>query len=1398
MLLYSVVTTSINTPCTLIPMPFDLFYKYLYEIHKVVSADSASPDNLTEVINDLFLFLNDRQGHIFPEPLCSQAIQYFRYFSESVLPQLDCEIEEQQEIEEEYQSQILSLQKAAEVAEYLEREIGKIIQRLRTGTSELDYEFAETLLSLFQQFLSAHDSRHLSLLQEFQKRLPAIREQYTKQQILEVFDQFLHILTVEKSGFAAHPQLTNFREIFEYVLHAYFAGNTVLIRVKSNQGRIVPLLVAVDCNHTTHHVEFFYHEVDEEMQASADIARRLARQYLLDEFEREIPEQTAVRCHFLYPAAGYQDTSASMMIGLQIIGEVLKLEGDPSTLITRAVEQFGIITGVGWIPQKVKAAIEHQQISRLLIPESNVNEATLMQEQYATIPGMSRLQILPIHTFVEAVELYYGKEQIEECKLREREKLSWQHVRAICADITDYRMGTVQKKYDPALYLQREKTLRNFEKFLQSPDKKCFILIGKSGVGKSNFLLSLYDEFQHHSDENQAMLMYDGASLRVEPSITVSISQDFMERAPYPNWQCDDIWHEINQIDMSNERVLILYVDAINENPHAKALLQQLNELVQKPWPWLKIVCSSRPETWQTVKQGVRLAEKFYYREEGTDTVGVELKPFSYSEQMEPFSREELPEVYGKYQQKFNVQTPYYELDGEQRKSLHDPLNLWLVASTYENSTLPRPLPTELIAAYINALITSARLSYHDLKLLETRLVSLMLKEKQYTNIITMTDIQEEEGLYDNIYNDVIQHDGQRKNRSFTNLVDAAILNVQSVGSERNITFKYERFYDYFIGKAIFEIYRKAGHKQAFWNDLFKTFEDHLFLWGALRQVLSRILKEKDYAVIEELGRTNRIFQADLLVSVFTEHYARYQRDLHPILLRWLNREFQNSLSSVITTNVALSCQIATVLEQILVHPNKDVRVLAMQNIYALWQANADLTTNLLYKLPQYISVFSPKRSFTLLFKTLVPVSTLLVCSDYIRVGSETRTFNVVQQILKRIVDQFRWLKPFLPVLAKLLSYGGVRYIAGIQREGFPFSVRDAMDFFPADDHKKEILRYLTSHFGAAAGEPTETVEALADYIEQRIRARDDNCFIYYASQLALIAHIKAKPVQATYALDRVLNVLDSFYPPTKNPNEPTAPLWNNLLTVFLAFPYREMNKDDVEFNLRSLARIVRTREHRYLNRVQYNCGEVKSYGNTIHTIYGYYFDIPEAGRDLLKEIIHVGMQRGDHVLVVDRVFPALGGSAARHDMPEAAAEAMADYLELMLRQPGYIVKLDDQMLERFWRATIDTLSQALVVEKYRPHVLDLVENFKDVLPEWVIVQIRGHSRKNFMKFYMGEAVFQAWVRSLHDSDPAVRDFLKQLFQIGCEVKNLNKFVLEVLMNWVNILYPGEELFRKT
>lgn len=590
-----------------------------------------------------------------------------------------------------------------------------------------------------------------------------------------------------------------------------------------------------------------------------------------------------------------------------------------------------------------------------------------------TTLGKTVLDEHSVHTFIT---LLY--ETIEEFKHKRQktERLTWWQLRDLCDEISQRRMGTVRHKYRQELYLQRDKTYQAFENFLES-DKRCFVLIGKSGVGKSNFLVALGETLQQsHSD--LCLLMYDGAHLQVEPSITEMISQDFDNRLVLADRRVQHIWREIAQVEGIEQRRVILCVDALNENPQAKNLLRQLDELVQSSWPWLKVLFSSRPETWRSIKRGVRLAEWLYYREEGATTLGVELEQFSYSEQMEAFSRQELPTAYNKYRQVFNLQTPYKALPPELREMLRDPLNLWLIANTYEGQPLPNRLKvTELIEQYIQALLQSERLHKTDLRLLERQLVPLLVNEQDCRNAITIADIDAVGGgLYETIYSDQLLSDGQRLNQSFINLLDTDILVRQAERREEKITFKYERFYEHFVGKRIFELSKARTNPVTFFREWVSKIQAAPFLWGAIKNALLQEAKKRGPETLIQLCFTDQQRVKEMMVSVLTDLGRDQRTGAKEILERLLPAtekvsklqslrrllgqampapEVRSRHAKKIAIEVASNLNVPQVLHTAALQTDPTIRTTAVRYTYHLWQHDQEAGFNVLEQLAQSV-----------------------------------------------------------------------------------------------------------------------------------------------------------------------------------------------------------------------------------------------------------------------------------------------------------------------------------------------------------------------------------------------------------------------------------------------------------
>ncbi|MGB3205758.1 MAG: CHAT domain-containing protein [Crinalium sp.] len=582
---------------------------------------------------------------------------------------------------------------------------------------------------------------------------------------------------------------------------------------------------------------------------------------------------------------------------------------------------------------------------------------------------------------------FYQSQTSDQSKVPD--KLSWEELHTICKNLTQDRMATVRHKYKKNLYLQRNKTRYAFENFLGS-EKRCFVLIGKSGVGKSNFLCALAEEFQ--TPNTMCVLMYDGARLETAETVTDLISKDFSERLTRIRKEIQDIkniWAEIAKMDQIEKQLIILCIDAINENPKANDLLIQLDKLVQDGWHWLKVVFSCRPETWQAIKRDTKLSEAYYYQETEVKTWGIGSKSLSSCVLMEPFSRQELPQVYAKYKQEFKLKTEYKALQGELRKILADPFNLLLVATTYAGTTIPNTLKVRmLVEKYINALVEDRLLQEEDLSLLEKILVPSMALNGRYSNTIANVN-----------------------SHNITNLLDADILVNQVEGGEKKIAFKYERFYEYFMAKALSkELAQKALAKQNY-KEWITQLPNSPYLWGAIKNCLEQqmhILKaEECTSLCIQLVQPHNQRMDEIVIAALIEYgndeYEKVYRIIEPLLNErrgWLRNVVRRGAifaqcppAKRIAIDVASSLKISKLIEFALCDFSPAVRAVAIRYAFIYWCGEPEAVFEILKHLISSKGLF--KLPTLCRFESAVGLSLLILFEDF---KNKTTISNLRQQ----------------------------------------------------------------------------------------------------------------------------------------------------------------------------------------------------------------------------------------------------------------------------------------------------------------------------------------------------------------------------------------------------------------
>lgn len=469
-------------------------------------------------------------------------------------------------------------------------------------------------------------------------------------------------------------------------------------------------------------------------------------------------------------------------------------------------------------------------------------------------------------------------------------QLTWAKLEEFCRKQTEVFYRAAGEKYSRELYLPRTKVFEDFKEFLDS-QLSGFVLLGKAGVGKSSFFQALSDielgVYRPQLSTNVYTILYDCANAGIETRRDIgeflydelreylpgvkeqnASHDDALERHS-PN-RDDNIWEILWRVPGIEGKKIVFGFDAINENRNAQKIMRLIDELVGKGaiYPWIKVVVSSRPESWRDITRGVKLREGLYYQ--------IEMKGFDHinrsgSAQMEDFQRDELPRVYAKYQQQYKIHTPYELLSDRIRDVLQDPFNLNLVAVTYANKHLPNHLKlTDIVKDYIDALGSDdffrqaihIALKKEDTMWLENTVIPLMLQPGIYPNKISRKWLREEHyEIYKLIFehsDEFLQTDNEyRPHRLF----NSGILIRRQVERDEEIAFKYERFYEYFVGNGLLNkiascpVEEQVKQYRQLGQDVIKI----PYLWGAVKHCLISHMKHVVASSVPEQSRKPRL-----------------------------------------------------------------------------------------------------------------------------------------------------------------------------------------------------------------------------------------------------------------------------------------------------------------------------------------------------------------------------------------------------------------------------------------------------------------------------------------------------------------------------------------------------------
>lgn len=720
-------------------------------------------------------------------------------------------------------------------------------------------------------------------------------------------------------------------------------------------------------------------------------------------------------------------------------------------------------------------------------------------------------------------------------------RLNLENVEKISHELTKKRMGDSWQKYNPSTYLQREKARDQFDDFLQS-NSTCLVLLGNSGVGKTNFVLSLIDEFSASSSVH--IFSFNGARLSPlgQPLEVLATEFNLIVRLRNrPPFKGGDIMTALADIkDISNCRIVII-IDSINENSEARSMLQGINDFVEtySSYPWLKLVIVSRPEAWRIIRQGLSLATQHFFRLPGEQQLGIELSGFDYGLRLQLFEYNELPLVYEKFRRAYNLETEYEDIPTHVKMMLRDPLALYLIAETYENGKIPEDVRiTRLISEYIDSLKVSdpqkpARLDRMDIAFLQDEIVPRLFAPPSYPTILDPSSIVDERTkddrpLYEMIYNDFLVG-GKPVNSSYRNLADCSILTEQPSDMDNPIGFKYERFYEYFGGMYLYKSARESGDPNSYYLSYNNILKNKPYLWGALKNCISAELiagnKELFVSLAKKVDLSDHLFRM-VFVNALVEYGEINREDaviviealiqpcngpansLFETLRRIIKRKSLDAAPLTVCQSIGIESAGRLGIEDVLIKAATDssaqVRQTASLQIFYLWRDNADTGFRLMQEVSKHAIVTWGLPDFGTI-DTLINLSIAFLTHNHLDQDIQRNVLAMARFVLRELLmlnqdrssTSIKRLQRNLfnriraPLLSEVINWG-VRILSEWSSSQ-PANIKTLSHLYTLSENEKDMGRKLLPYFSAEK----EGLNNFADLIV-RIEDTSDLLLSYY------------------------------------------------------------------------------------------------------------------------------------------------------------------------------------------------------------------------------------------------------------------------------------------------------------
>jgi hypothetical protein len=447
------------------------------------------------------------------------------------------------------------------------------------------------------------------------------------------------------------------------------------------------------------------------------------------------------------------------------------------------------------------------------------------------------------------------------------EPLTWRDVFKEATREADDFVANMAKKYSSDLYVPRRSMHSALHAFLEHGERRGLVILGESGVGKTNLLCNVAAEWQREAGKRPLAVVPYYCKTFATVDLAEQIPRTFGRLQPLP-----DVLRDLDEAAAEVDGQVLFLFDAVNEclaqnsNPQTAftapvQLISWIDELlVANGHDRVKVALSCRNYTWEeacsTRGHGVNSQLYFTTRdladESGENTDGISLGCFTEAE---------FAEAYSKYRDRYNLATELVDIIGRpfQHRQLLDPLRLRLVAECYEDNEDGIPeghvdslaLLERQVAEIAGIEEVEVRDDAATILAALTRLLwagnfdAIPIYRIKNAVEAPVQQSMESAGSFEarEMMYTLRRHlyDPNGRTKAFDALVEEGILRVEEATSFRELRFVYERVHEFLLGKEIhagFSGERQPAAVVQILERALGSVQDYAVTWGAIRVAL--------------------------------------------------------------------------------------------------------------------------------------------------------------------------------------------------------------------------------------------------------------------------------------------------------------------------------------------------------------------------------------------------------------------------------------------------------------------------------------------------------------------------------------------------------------------------------